>query len=100
MDIEKVIIEPVITEKSNRLMEESPKKYVFRVDSRANKHEIMKAVHEMFSVRPIKCRVMNTKGKPRTVRSRSGYRVGRTLKWKKAIVTLSQGETIDMFEGV
>jgi large subunit ribosomal protein L23 len=99
MEIDKVIVEPVITEKTNRLMEQTPKKYVFKVDKRANKHEVMKALHELFSVRPVQCNIVNVKGKPRTVRSRSGYRVGNTGDWKKAIVTLAEGEKIDIFEG-
>lgn len=98
MDLEKVIIAPIVTEKSNTFMEQSPKKYAFRVNKRANKYEIMKAIARTFSVKPVECRVMNVKGKPRTVRSRSGYRMGRTTGWKKAIVTLSPGETIEIFE--
>lgn len=98
MEIEKVIVAPVVTEKSNRMMETTPKKYIFKVDPRANKYEIMKAVGMLFSVKPVNCRIMNVKGKPKMVRSRSGYRRGKTGDWKKAIITLSEGETIDIFE--
>lgn len=99
MEIDKVILEPVITEKTNRLMERSPKKYVFKVDKRANKHEVAKAIHELFSVNVVQCNICNVRGKTRTVRSRSGYRIGNTATWKKAIVTLAAGEAIDIFEG-
>lgn len=99
MDIEKVIQEPLVTEKTNRFVEETPKKYVFKVDLRANKHEIMEAVQRLFSVKPVKCNVINVKGKPRTVRSRSGYNTGNTGTWKKAIITVADGDKIDIFEG-
>ena len=100
MNADQIIIEPLVTEKTNRYRESDPRKYVFKVLPSANKYEIMKAVKELFSVSPVECRVMNVKPKTRTVRSRSGYRVGKTPNWKKAIITLSKGETIEIFEGV
>ena len=100
MDADIVIIEPVLTEKTNLLRESENKKYVFKVNPRANKLEIMKAVHELFEVNPLNCRVLNVKGKPRMARTRSGFRLGRTGSWKKAIITLPKGERIDIFEGV
>ena len=98
MDANTVILEPVLTEKSNQMREAERRKYVFKVHPRANKFQIMKAVHDLFSVRPESCRVMNVKPKPRSSRSRSGFRAGKTSSWKKAIVTLPQGEKIDAFE--
>lgn len=100
MDNDKIIIEPVVTEKTNILRENDPKSYVFRVSSRANKIMVKKAVKDMFDVRPMSCRIINVKSKPRTSRTKSGNRSGSTTAWKKAIVTLSPGETIDIFEGV
>jgi large subunit ribosomal protein L23 len=100
VEADAIIIEPLLTEKSNALREAESRKYVFKVDARANKLEIMKAVHELFSVNPLNCKVMNVKGKPRMARTRSGFRMGRTGSWKKAIVTLPKGERIDIFEGV
>ena len=55
MDAYKVIIEPVLTEKSNVLREGESKKYVFKVDKRANKIQVIKAVKELFSVTPVSC---------------------------------------------
>lgn len=100
MEADSIIIEPVLTEKTNILRESESKKYVFKVNPRANKLQIMKAVHELFSVNPLDCRVLNVKSKPRMARTRSGFRMGNTASWKKAIVTLPKGERIDIFEGV
>lgn len=99
MDAHSIILAPVVTEKTNSMREEPKKKYVFRVDARANKLQIMQAITELFSVKPSACRVMNVKPKPRNFRSKSGYRIGHTSTWKKAIVTLKAGDKIDVFEG-
>ena len=99
MDADSVIIEPVLTEKANLMREGDRRKYVFKVSPRANKFQIMTAIREMFSVNPTSCRVINVKPKPRASRSRSGFRPGRTASWKKAIVTLPNGQRIEIFEG-
>ena len=99
MDADKIILEPVLTEKTNVMREGDEKKYAFKVHPKANKLQIMKALHTLFSVNPVSCRVMNVKPKPRSARTRSGFRVGFTGSWKKAIVTLPKGERIDVFEG-
>jgi len=99
MDADTVIIEPVLTEKTNVMREAEQRKYVFKVHPKANKMQIMKAVHDLFTVNPTSCRVLNVKSKPRSARTRSGFRVGYTATWKKAIVTLPKGERIDIFEG-
>jgi large subunit ribosomal protein L23 len=91
---DEIIIEPVVTEKSNIRREQH--KYTFKVDARANKKQIMKAIGELFNVKPITCNIMNIKGKPKRVRYKRGY----TSTWKKAIITLREGEKIDIFEGV
>jgi large subunit ribosomal protein L23 len=94
MDPAKIIIEPIVTEKSNQMRESG--KYIFKVDSRVNKIQIMQAVRELFNVHPVACHVMRVKRKPKRVR----YQLGYTAEWKKAIVTLRAGETIQVFEGV
>jgi len=104
MDSYKVIIEPVLTEKSNVLREGESRKYVFKVDKKANKIQVMEAVKDLFSVTPVSCNIVNVSGKkkanvPVSAKSfKRGY--GKTSSWKKAIVTLSAGEKIDAFEGV
>ncbi len=99
MSPDQIIIEPLVTEKSNSFREMEKKRYVFRVHRAANKYQIMHAVKDLFGVTPEACNVMNMKSKTKTVRSRSGYRRGYTGNWKKAIVTLSKGDVIDIFEG-
>jgi large subunit ribosomal protein L23 len=91
--MDEIIIEPVLTEKSNVMREAH--KYAFRVSSRANKLQVMDAVARLFGVHPVSCRIMTVKRKPKRVR----YRLGYTAQWKKAIVTLPEGEAIAVFEG-
>ena len=100
MRADQVIIEPILSEKSNIARELECKKYTFKVDPRANKFEIMNAVKEIFKVNPISCNVMNVGGKPKFSRGKGGYIKGYTSNWKKAIVTLSKGESISAIEGV
>ena len=103
MDSKEIIIEPVLTEKSNLLREGEAKTYVFKVARKANKIMVMRAVKELFDVRSIGCRIINVHGKIRHNRaiSRKSFRrgFGRTTAWKKAMVTLEKGQTIDVFEG-
>jgi len=93
MQYESILIEPVLSEKTNSLREEG--QYVFRVDPRATKVQVKEAVKRLFEVHPISCTIMNVKGKPKRLR----YRLGYTASWKKAIVRLAKGETIKAFEG-
>lgn len=93
MDYESILIEPVLSEKSNILREAG--QYVFKVDPRADKMMIMEAVRRMFKVNPVSCRVMNVSSKPKRLRGKPG----RTAEWKKAIVSLEKGQTIRVFEG-
>ena len=88
-----IIVRPIITEKSNSLMELN--KYTFEVHRRANKIQIRHAVEEIFKVKVQGVNTMNVKGKPK----RMGAFWGRTRSWKKAIVALSAGERIEFFEG-
>lgn len=99
MNADEIIIEPVLSEKTNLLREGLVKQYTFKVDKRANKMQIKDAVRTLFKVNPSACNIINVKGKPKTSRTKSGYTHGRTRPWKKAIVTLKKGEAIEMFEG-
>ena len=89
-----VILRPLITEKATILASEG--KYAFEVDRRANKNQVRAAVQIAFEVSVVKVNTMNVRGKSR----RTGNRVTRTRDWKKAIVTLAEGDTIQLFEGV
>ncbi len=94
-DIYGVIRKPIVTEKSSLQKEES-NKVTFEVDKRANKIEIKQAVQGLFNVKVLDVSVMNCQGKSK----RLGRFVGRKSDWKKAIVTLRQGDKIEFFEGV
>jgi len=85
----------IVTEKSN-LLKEGANTVVFEVDRQANKIEIKNAVQRLFNVKVLDVHVMNYSGK----RKRLGRIVGKKSDWKKAVVTLKQGEKIEFFEGV
>lgn len=91
----KVIIRPLITEK-NAGLKETENKVVFEVAPGANKIEIKKAVEEAFQVSVKAVNVINVRGKLK----RLGRNMGRRRSWKKAIVTLKEGSSIEFFEGV
>jgi large subunit ribosomal protein L23 len=95
MDPHKVIIRPVISEKSYNLIE-SEGQYTFQVDRRANKNQIKRAIEGAFDVRVKKVNTVNVKSKPK----RQGLTRGGTASWKKAVVKLAEGDRIDLFEGV
>ncbi len=90
-----IIRRPVITEKSTDLREDADQ-IVFEVLREANKIEIKQAVETLFKVKVMQVRTMKVRGKKRRV----GRRIGRKPDWKKAIVKLQPGETIQIFEGV
>ena len=88
-----IIIRPIVTEKSSRMMEENW--YTFEVHSMANKIQIRKAVEEIFKVKVEKVNTINVKPKPK----RMGAFQGKTRSWKKAMVSLAAGQRIEFFEG-
>lgn len=95
MNIHDVIQQPIVTEKSNIAREEA-NIATFRVDPGATKHEIRRAVEQLFEVKVECVRTMRQQGKKKRV----GKHVGRRPAWKKAIVELAEGQTIEFFEGV
>ncbi len=88
-----VIIRPLITEKNTNLMEVN--KYSFEVAREANKAQIKRAIENIFQVNVTNVHTMNVRGKMR----RRGRAIGYQRNWKKAIVTLGDGDRIDLFEG-
>ncbi len=90
-----IILKPIITEASMEGLEMN--KYTFKVAKNANKIEIAKAVEELFGVKVAKVNTMNCRGR----KKRMGMYEGRTSSWKKAIVTLAEGEkTIEFFNNL
>jgi len=90
-----IVASPLITEKGT-MVNEAGNQVVFRVRRDANKEEIRRAVESLFKVRVEKVRTLNYLGKTRRV----GRAVGRRPAWKKAYVTLAEGQRIDFFETV
>lgn len=86
-----VIIRPVVSERSYDLMEQN--KYTFEVAKQAPKEEIKDAVQKLFNVHVLKVNTINVKPKNKRVR----YVAGQTRSWKKAIVTIADGESIEIF---
>lgn len=95
MDLYSIIKRPLVTEKSTIARDEA-NKYVFEVDRRANKIEIEKAVEKLFKVKVLNVRTSNVAGKKKRV----GRIMGRKSDWKRAVVTLVPGQTIEVFEKV
>lgn len=95
MDARQIVIRPIVTEKSTVLREES-NQYAFRVLTRTSKRQIAAAIEDLFEVHVMDVRTMRMQGK----KKRMGKNLGRRPSWKKAIVTLAEGDTIDFFEGV
>jgi large subunit ribosomal protein L23 len=89
-----IIVAPVITEKSQRISEAN--QVVFRVRGDASKPEIKQAVEGLFNVKVTAVNTLNVKGKVKRFRGT----VGRRSDWKKAIVTLAEGQTIDVTTGI
>lgn len=90
-DPREVIIRPVITEHSYDKMSENV--YTFEVAKSSNKIEIAQAVEAIFKVKVVKVNTLNVKSKPKRVRMAAG----KTRTWKKAMVTLAEGDTIELF---
>ncbi|MEZ5015698.1 MAG: 50S ribosomal protein L23 [Flavipsychrobacter sp.] len=91
-----VLVKPVITEKVNLQMEEEGR-YTFVVDKKANKLEIKKAVEEFYGVQVTNVNTIVVPGKSKTRFTKAGFIDGVKSSYKKAIVTLAEGETIDLF---
>ena len=89
-----IIVRPIVTARSVDLMGDN--KYVFKVAKDANKIEIKQAVEEIFKVKVTNVNTMRVKGK----KKRMGRYEGMTPLWKKAIVTLAEDNTIELFEGM
>ena len=99
MNVDKVIIGPLLTEKGS-VLTESLNKYLFKVEKQANKIQIKKAIENKFKVSVSKVAVINVKGKVKSMSVKSGGKTirtqGKRSSWKKAIVTLKKDNSIDL----
>jgi len=94
-DPRQIIIRPIVSEKSMAAMQDY-NRYTFEVAKSASKTQIAQAIEEIFNVTVLKVNTMNVAGKPRRVRFSQGH----TKSWKKALVTLKEGDTIELFPGM
>jgi large subunit ribosomal protein L23 len=94
-----IIKKPIITEKMTD-QSERYNRYAFVVDSKVNKIEIKKAIAEMYDVNVESVRTMVCIGKKRVRGTKSGMIVGKTSTYKKAIVTLAEGDAIDFYSNI
>ena len=90
-DPREIIIRPIITENTYDMMEEGV--YTFEVAKDSNKVEVRQAIEALFNVHVTKVNTLNVKSKPKRLRQQPG----RTRTWKKAMVALAEGETIELF---
>ena len=91
-DVYQVINKILLTEKGTRLSEEE-NQYIFSVNPASNKMEIKQAVEELFKVKVVSVNTLNRQGKKKRERTASA---GRTAAWKRAVVTLAEGNAIDL----
>ena len=91
-DARDIILRPIVSEKSYEMINHN--RYTFEVAKTASKPQIAHAVTEIFHVTVTNVNTMNVNGKPRRVRVKKGH----TRDWKKAVVTLKEGDSIEFFE--
>jgi large subunit ribosomal protein L23 len=98
LEATQIILRPVISEKS--MDQSTVNKYTFAVADEANKMQITAAVEELFKVTVTRVNVLTTKRKEKSRNRRRGRQAGYTSPWKKAVVTIKAGDSIEFFEGV
>ena len=94
-----ILQKPILTEKASALTEKS-NRFTFRVDHRANKLQIKAAIEKMYGVNIVALNTMVVDGKAKSRNTKGGLVTGRSPKYKKAIVTLKDGETIDYYANI
>ena len=99
MKLTEVLVKPILTEKANA-QQEKLRRYAFRVDRRANKLEIKKAVEEFYGVNVIDVNTAVVPGKNKTRYTKAGFIQGMKGAYKKALVTVAEGEAIDLYSNI
>ena len=99
MQLAEVLVKPIITEKANN-QQEKLKRYAFKVNRRANKLEIKKAVEDFYGVSVVDVNTLVVPGKNKTRYTKAGYIKGVRPAYKKALVTLAEGDTIDLYANI
>ena len=99
MKLSEVLIKPVLTEKANG-QQETLRRYAFKVARKANKLEIKKAVQEFYGVNVIDVNTSVVPGKNKTRFTKKGFVKGQKPAYKKAMVTVAEGEAIDLYSNI
>ncbi len=99
MKLSEVLVKPVLSEKANA-QQDKLRRYAFRVSKQANKLEIKKAVEEFYGVTVINVNTSVLPAKSKTRSTKAGYIQGRKAGFKKALVTVAEGENIDLYGNI
>ena len=99
MKLAEVLIKPILTEKANA-QQESLRRYAFKVARKANKLEIKKAVEEFYGVSVVDVNTVVVPGKNKTRYTKKGFVQGQKPAFKKAMVTVAEGESIDLYSNI
>ncbi|MEI6583806.1 MAG: 50S ribosomal protein L23 [Chitinophagia bacterium] len=99
MKLTEVLIKPILTEKANS-QQESLRRYAFKVDRRANKLEIKKAIEQFYGVNVVDVNTAVVPGKNKTRYTKAGFIQGMKGAYKKALVTVASGESIDLYANI
>ena len=99
MKLSEVLVKPILTEKANN-QQEKLRKYAFRVARKANKLEIKKAIEEFYGVSVVDVNTVVVPGKNKTRYTKAGFIQGQKPAYKKAIVTVGENETIDLYANI
>jgi len=95
-----IIIKPIITEKMTAITEKFPNRYGFIVNRDANKVEIKQAIKALYGKEAVSVNTMNYLGKSKSRYTKAGFISGKENAYKKAMVTLAEGETIDFYSNI
>jgi len=93
------MIKPIVTEKATRLTEKL-NRYTFRVSPEANKYQIQDLVEKLYGVKVVAVNTAVVRGKNKSRYTKSGLLKGKTSSYKKAIITVADGETIDFYSNI
>jgi len=96
MKLTEILIKPILTEKANG-QQEKLRRYAFKVDRRANKLEIKSAIEQFYGVNVLEVNTLVVPGKNKTLSTKAGIISGIKSGYKKALVTVAEGETIDLY---
>ena len=99
MKLSEVLVKPILTEKANS-QQDKLRRYAFRVNRKANKLEIKKAVEDFYGVTVVDVNTAVVPGKNKTRFTKAGYVSGRKPAYKKAMVTVKEGDTIDLYAAI